>query len=237
MQTPDVPSLREIAARAGCAVVLDATIGTPHNVAVLDHADVVCESLTKYATGSADVLMGAAVVNPVSPLAETLRRAIPARGEAPYHRDAARVAERIAGYRERMRRVNANTMALVDFFTGQPAVERVHWAYQAASAEHYRRVEITPDAPGGLLLLSLRVPLERVYDRLAVAKGPSFGAEFTMAAPQVFIAHFDLLSTAAGRDTLENYGLHRDMLRVSVGMEPSDEIAAWFGDVFEGVGR
>jgi cystathionine beta-lyase/cystathionine gamma-synthase len=237
MQTPDVPALREIAARAGCAVVLDATIGTPHNVDVLDYADVVCESLTKYATGSADVLMGAAVVNPASPLAEPLRRAIPGHGEVPHHRDAARVAARIAGYRERMQRVNANTMALADFFAGQPAVERLHWAYQAGSAENYRRVEIAPDSPGGLLLLSLRVPLERIYDRLAVAKGPSFGAEFTMAAPQVFIAHFDLLSTAAGRKTLRDYGLHRDMLRVSVGTEPPDEISAWFDEVFQAAER
>lgn len=233
MQTPDVTALREMAARAGCAVVLDATIGTPHNVAVLHHADVVCESLTKYAMGSADVLMGAAVVNPSSPLAEPLRRAIPAHGEAPYHRDVARAAARIGGYGARMQRVNAGTMALADFFAGQPLVERVLWAYQSGSAENYRRVQIaSDDAPGGLLLLSLRVPLEQIYDHLPVAKGPSFGAEFTMVSPQIFVAHFDLLSTAAGRETLRSHGLHRDMLRVSVGTEPPDEIAGLFADVF-----
>lgn len=51
-----------------------------------------------------------------------------------------------------------------------------------------------------------------------MTKGPSFGAEFAMASPQIFIAHFGLLSTPQGRATLAAR-LHRDMLRISTGIE------------------
>ncbi|MGX1855154.1 L-2-amino-4-chloropent-4-enoate dechlorinase/desaturase BesB [Streptomyces sp. NPDC055299] len=227
--TPDIPALREIAARAGCALVVDATIATPYNVDVLPHADVVCESLTKYATGSADVLMGAAVVNPDSPFAPDLRTELRCHGDEPYHRDTARVAARIRGYAERMERVNANTLALVDCLEQHDrVVRRIAWAYDARSDSNYRKLERRSDSPGGLLMVDLKVPLEQVYDRLAVAKGPSFGAEFTMASPQIFIAHYDLLSTPEGRATLRSRGLHRDMLRISVGTEEPERIVETF---------
>lgn len=232
IQTPDLLAIREIADRVGAALVVDATIGTPHNVAVLDLADVVCESLTKYAAGSADVLMGAAVVNAGSPHAAALREGLWRHGEIPYHRDLARMAARIDGYAERMDRVNANAVTLAEVFASRPEVRAVHWAYEPRSEANYRKLERRPDSPGGLLMLDLAVPLERVYDHLPVPKGPSFGAEFTMASAQVFTAHFDLMSTPAGRDVLRAHGLHRDMLRVSVGTEPVDWIAAAFDEAF-----
>lgn len=229
LRTPDIPALREIATRAGCALVVDATIATPYNVEALPHADVVCESLTKYATGSADVLMGAAVVNPASSFGPDLRTELRRHGDEPYHRDTARVAARIRGYAERMDRVNANTLALAACLARHDKVVRhVDWAYDARSQGNYRKVERRPDAPGGLLMVDLKVPLEQVYDRLAVAKGPSFGAEFTMASPQIFIAHYDLLSTPEGRAALRARGLHRDMLRISVGTEEPERIVETF---------
>ncbi|MFT2019990.1 L-2-amino-4-chloropent-4-enoate dechlorinase/desaturase BesB [Streptomyces sp. 796.1] len=229
LRTPDIPALREIAARAGCPLVIDATIATPYNVDVLPYADVVCESLTKYATGSADVLMGAAVVNGSSPHAQDLRSALRRHGDEPYHRDLARVAARIRGYAERIDRVNANTLVLAHHLERATGVVRsIDWAYDSRSVANYRKVERRPDAPGGVLMVDLKVPLERIYDRLAVAKGPSFGAEFTMASPQIFIAHYDLLATPEGRATLRGRGLHRDMLRISVGTEEPERIVETF---------
>ncbi|MEV4340077.1 L-2-amino-4-chloropent-4-enoate dechlorinase/desaturase BesB [Streptomyces sp. NPDC049590] len=229
LSVPDLPALREIADRAGCALVIDATIATPHNVDVVPYADVVCESLTKYATGSADVLMGAVVVPPGSRFAGDLLTVLPHHGDEPYRRDTARVAARVRGYAERMARVNANALALAECLDRHPDVVRdTGWALDGRSAANYRKVARDSGGPGGLLMVDLKVPLEQVYDRLAVAKGPSFGAEFTMASPQVFIAHYDLLTTARGRAALRERGLHRDMLRVSVGTEPPELIVEAF---------
>lgn len=232
IQTADLAALRHIADRHGCALVVDATIGTPYNLDVLPYADVVCESLTKYATGSADVLMGAVIINPASAFGARVMERLDRFGDVPYEEDVARVAHRIQGYRDRMARVNANTAVLADFFRQHPAVRQVHYAYEPRSKDNYVSLEKAPISPGGLLMLDLNVRLERVYDQLAVAKGPSFGAEFTMASPQVFIAHFDLLSDPQGRSVLRAHGLHRDMLRVSVGGEDCDRIIQVFDAAF-----
>ncbi len=232
LQTPDVAAVREVADRIGAAVVLDTSIGTPWNVDVLSCSDVTCESLTKYATGSADVLLGATVVNASSSFADELRAGLRENGDRPFSRDAARVAARIPGYEARIRQVNRNTMALVEFLEGQNAVRRVEWAYSDRSARNYSKIHRAPASPGGLILLDLAVPIEQVYDPLPFPKGPSFGADFTMASPQVFIAHNDMLATVAGRQELRRRGLHRDMLRLSVGIEDPDSLIDSLRQVF-----
>ncbi|MCK9893724.1 PLP-dependent transferase [Frankia sp. AgB32] len=232
LQTPDVAAVREVADRAGAAVVLDTSIGTPWNVDVLSFSDVTCESLTKYATGSADVLMGAAVVNAASPFADDLRAGLHEHGDRPFSRDAARVAARIPGYEARIRQVNRNTMAVVEFLEAQNAVRRVEWAYSDRSARNYTKIHRAPSSPGGLVLLDLAVPIEQIYDPLPFPKGPSFGADFTMASPQVFIAHNDMLATVAGREELRERGLHRDMLRISVGIEEPESLIDGLRQVF-----
>jgi cystathionine beta-lyase/cystathionine gamma-synthase len=237
IQTPDVPKLRKLANRAGCALVLDSTIGTPHNVEVLPYADVVCESLTKYAAGSADVLMGTSIVNPDSQWSEEVIRGIKSYAEAPYIRDIERMAHRIRGYSSRIHRVNSNTEALVEYFSRWKIVRRVYWAYDEQSRDHYRRLERGPHSPSGLLLLDLAIPLEKLYDRLPRVKGPSFGAEFTMVSPQMFFAHYDLLTTEKGREILHAHRLHRNMLRISVGTEELDRITAAFDEGLRYVGR
>lgn len=232
LQTPDVALLRMLADRAGCVLVIDATIATPHNVDVLPYADVVCESLTKYATGAADVLLGAAIVNPQARFRDELINGIARHGEHPYWRDVARAAARVTAYAERMAHVNANTMGVAAYLEERRGVRHVNWAYERRSCANYAQLARRPASPGGLLLIDLDIPLERVYDPLRVAKGPSFGAEFTMASAQVFIAHFDLLSSSEGRRILREHGLHRNMLRLSVGTEPLSDILAALEEVF-----
>ena len=61
-----------------------------------------------------------------------------------------------------------------------------------------------------------------------MTKGPSFGTVFTLAMPYVYLAHFDLIQTEEGRQQLTEMGLHSDMLRISVGLEPIDDIIASF---------
>src|SRR5262249_57171663 len=92
----------------------------------------------------------------------------------------------------------------------------------------FETVQRGPDSPGGIITLELRVPLEPVYDRLALAKGPSLGAEFTLVGPYLYHAHYDLVSTPRGRQHLAACGLSPDLLRVSVGVEPIDQLIEAF---------
>ena len=231
MQTADLARVRELCDRHGCALVIDATLGTPFNVDVLPYADVVIESLTKYASGSADLMLGAVIVNPASRFAGELQARLPAELDPPYWRDAARLARRIRGYGERMQRVNANTMALADFFASRPSVKRVRWAYQSESRRNFERIHRRPQSPGGILSLELAVPLAGVYDRLELAKGPSLGAEFTLVGPYLYHAHYGLVSTDEGRRYLTSTGLDPNLLRVSAGVEETQDLIDAFAAV------
>jgi cystathionine beta-lyase/cystathionine gamma-synthase len=230
LQTPDLARLRDLADRHGCALVVDATLGTPYNVDVLPYADVVVESLTKYASGSADIMMGAVVLNRSSPFYGELQALLPGILHAPYWRDVARMALRVSGYAERMQAVNGNTLALAEFLRGRQSVKSVRWAYQEGSRASYEQIQRGPERPGGLITLELNRPLAAVYDRLQLAKGPSLGAEFTLVGPYLYHAHYDLVSREEGRQLLRRNGLDPELLRISVGTEETDYLVQALAD-------
>jgi cystathionine beta-lyase/cystathionine gamma-synthase len=78
--------------------------------------------------------------------------------------------------------------------------------------------------------LELRGDMRRVYDRLAVAKGPSFGLRYTLAAPFLWLAHFEEVTSEEGRAHIRASGLDPDLLRISIGLEPVEEIWAAFAE-------
>jgi cystathionine gamma-synthase len=77
---------------------------------------------------------------------------------------------------------------------------------------------------GGLfsLLLQSEYCTTAFFDNLAVAKGPSLGTSFTLACPYTLLAHYTELDWAA------RFGLEAELIRVSVGLEPIDELKAVF---------
>jgi cystathionine beta-lyase/cystathionine gamma-synthase len=230
IRTPNLEELKRLAEQYGCALVIDSTLGTPHNVDVLPHADVVIESLTKYANGAADVMMGALILNSSSPYNEGIKATLSDFLESPYIRDINRLAFQISGYAERMQKVNENTMALVDFLKTRQIVKRIYWAYQEESKANYERIQRAPNSPGGMITLELAAPLASVYDRLKIAKGPSLGAEFTLVGPYLYHAHYDLVSSATGKQFLQSKGLDPELLRISVGIEPIADLIATFSE-------
>jgi cystathionine gamma-synthase len=70
--------------------------------------------------------------------------------------------------------------------------------------------------------------MRRAYDRLAVAKGPSFGLRYTLAAPFLWLAHFEEVTNEEGRARIRAAGLDPDLLRISVGLEPVEDIWSAF---------
>ncbi|HMW60551.1 MAG TPA: PLP-dependent transferase, partial [Leptospiraceae bacterium] len=70
----------------------------------------------------------------------------------------------------------------------------------------------------------------KFYDRITVAKGPSFGSVFTILCPFMYLAHYDLVQSEAGRRELASLHLDPDLVRVSVGIEPIEEIIAAFAE-------
>ena len=220
MQTPDLEAVQFLAQQAGCAVVIDTSIGTSYNLNTLPYSDVVCESLTKFASGAVDTMMGVSVINESSIFAADLIPIIREIAISPYQRDINRLSCSISGYEKRIAQVNRNTLSLFNYFSKLKCVSKIFWSYEQKTKMNYKKIERSDGMPGGLLLLDVNVPIEEVYDKIPLAKGPSFGADFTMIAPQIFYSHYRLLNSKEGRAELRAQGMHRNMLRISLGTEP-----------------
>ncbi|TVR50520.1 MAG: PLP-dependent transferase [Puniceicoccaceae bacterium] len=228
IQTPDLPAVAAAARRAGALLLVDPTLASPYNVDVLPHADVLINSLTKYAASEGDVIAGAAAVSAACPMASEVVEGIRRTADPLYPRDAARLAAQIDAYESVVERINANTRCVVDFLRDHPRIAKVHWALEPASASHYRAIARAPDRIGGVISFSVRGAMEPVYDRLPLAKGPSFGMCRSLLCPFLYLAHYDLVCSAEGRRTLRSHGIEPELLRLALGTEPSERLLASF---------
>ena len=230
IQTPDLPALAKLCRERGVALVVDPTIASPYNLDVLPHADVVVNSLTKYTASEGDVILGASVVNPASPLAAGLRPRLAAAAAVPavYPRDVARLAAQIDATPALIARINASTPLVAEFLRTHRKVAAVFWSGHSYSAGNYKALARDPAAVGSMITFHLRAgeSISAFYDRLRIAKGPSFGLSTSLICPFMFLAHYDLVTTPEGRDYLARNGLCPELMRLSVGAEPVEEIVA-----------
>jgi cystathionine gamma-synthase len=233
IQTPDLPWLVALARRHGAALILDPTVSSAFNVNLLPYADVVTTSLTKYAASEGDVIAGLAVVNPASPHAARLRPKLASLLEPVYPRDLARLAAQIGKTEALLARVHDSVPRVVAFLEKHPAVRDVFWPRRAESRANFDRVARAPGAIGAMISFTLRGPLEKFYDRLRLPKGPSFGMTTTLICPFMFLAHYDLVTSEAGRAELAASGLDPNLLRLSVGTEPVEDIIAALAEALE----
>ena len=232
IQTPALPALAALCRARGIALVVDPTIASPYNLDVLPHADLVVNSLTKYTASEGDVILGALTVNPGSPLASDLRPLVAEATAlaAVYPRDVARLAAQIDATPALIARINETTPRVVAFLQAHPRIAEVFWSGHASSAASYAALARGPGSVGSMITFTLRqdpaFPLARFYDRLRLAKGPSFGLTASLICPFMFLAHYDLVTTPEGRAYLASHGLDPDLLRLSVGDESPEELIA-----------
>jgi cystathionine gamma-synthase len=224
IQTADIPAVTALARRHGAKVILDPAVSSPFNVDLLPHADLVATSLTKYTAHEGDVIAGAVVVNGSRPDAAELRAQVAAHLEPLHGRDLARLAAQIGATAEVTARINANTLQVATFLESHPAIDQVWWALQPATRANYLKIARTPTSPGCMISFTLKGPLAKFYDAVRLPKGPSFGMTTTLISPFIYLAHYDLVTSATGRAELTAHGLSPDLLRLSVGTEPAEEI-------------
>jgi cystathionine gamma-synthase len=224
IQTPDIPALAALARRHGVHLVLDPSVNSPFAVNLLPYADVVVTSLTKYTASEGDVIAGAAVVNAASPDADALRKGITRWIEPVYPRDLARLAAQIGQTSEVLARIQRSVPEVVAFLSGHPAVREVLWALHPASRENYLKVARSPESVGSMISFSLKGPIDAFYDRLDLPKGPSFGMTRTLICPFLYLAHYDMVTKPEGRSELQANGIDPELLRLSVGTEPTEDI-------------
>ncbi len=220
LTTPDLKELRSLADEYKFVLVIDDTLTACINQNVLPFADVVVTSLTKYFSGYGDVLAGCLTLNPNSQHADWLRAAIAADFEELLVDPDIEVLERNSrDVRERVTITNQNADILASRLSQHPLVDRVYHPSLKCVPEDNSGENHA--GHGGLLSIVLKRPeltTPLMFDHLEVCKGPNLGTNFTLCCPYTILAHFTEL------DFVEQCGVSRWLLRVSVGTENIDDL-------------
>lgn len=213
----DLQQLRQLADRHGFPLVIDDTLAACINHDVLPFADVVVTSLTKYFSGYGDVLAGSVTLNPRSRHAEWLRSALEQNfEELLFDADVDILEANSRDVWTRVETMNRNANQLAQWLSLQPQVDHVYHPSLDAKRFDWMNQRST-DHNGGLLSIVLKHPAATtptVFDHLEICKGPNLGTNFSLCCPYTILAHYTEL------DFVEQCGVSRWLLRISVGTEP-----------------
>lgn len=226
LTSADLTRTREISLRHGFPVLIDDTISTWTNVDLMPVADAIATSLTKWFTGRGDVMGGSIVLNPKSPFADELRAALDAEYEDCTWGQSLILAEELSRDADaRVRQSTETASAVANWLRQQPGVETVYYP-QFRQREMYDRFRRPTGGYGGLFSFTLKNPAqtsERFYNALEISKGPNLGTTFSLCCPFTLLAHFGELEWA------EQCGVPRWLMRLSIGLEPADDLIARLG--------
>jgi cystathionine gamma-synthase len=227
----DLPRLSQLAGEYNFPVIIDATMGTPFNVETIEYCDIVVESLTKFASGNADLLMGAVIVKNRNRLPEDVNLELPAIVETPFIGDIERLAWSIGGYEKRVRAIASNTALLITELKKQKHIAQLLSVLENDSVENFRKISKGESCIPGVISIVFDKELRYYYDRMRLPKGPSFGTEFTLAMPYIYLAHYELIKSTEGRKKLADINIHPELLRISVGTENIEELIKVFTEI------
>ena len=213
----DLQRVSALAHARGVPVIADDTIGTGLNLNALPYADLIFTSLTKSFAGRGDVMAGSLLVSPHSPWADELLETTSCIADLS-DADAIALEQASRDVRQRVPRLDANTLVLAERLEHHPAVARV---LHPKSCRNFQALMRPGAGHGCLLSFELKEGIDKarfVYNALRVSKGPSLGTHFSLACPYAQLAHYDELTWA------ETCGVPPHLLRISVGLEQPDEL-------------
>jgi cystathionine gamma-synthase len=226
----DIEAVASVAHRHGALVVVDNTFATPYLQQPLAHgADIVVHSSTKYLGGHSDVVGGFAAVND-DELEQRLRFTQNATGAVPAPFDCYLVLRGIKTLALRMERHCMNARAVVDLLSGHPAVSHVLYPMLPDHPGHAAAVRQMRDFGG---MVSFRVAAGEAAALQLVTRTQLFTLAESLGAVESLIEHPGRMTHAsAAGSQLE---VPADLVRLSVGVESSDDLVADLSEALDSV--
>jgi len=211
LQCVDLKRLKSLCLKYDVALVVDTTFATAFTL--IEEADILVESLTKFASGNADVLMGCFSLSDKFKKHEHIFKK---HLDKPYIKDIQRLEFEIKNYGSRVKKANLNRAKLVEYLKQKEFIKEVYHS---------------PLSP--VISVTFNIDFAKAYDTLNFCKGPSLGTEFTLLMPYVYLAHYNLIVSKEGRELLKNNGIPIDLVRISVGIEDIEEIKREFDRLYQ----
>ncbi|MDE2753681.1 MAG: PLP-dependent aspartate aminotransferase family protein [Gemmatimonadota bacterium] len=221
VQVPDIAAITALARAHGVATILDNTFGGLHNHGQYE-IDYYIHSLTKYASGHGDVMGGVVIADreklrEIKPLATNMGATLDPGA-------AFLILRGLRTYALRYRRHSESAMALAEFLSEHPRVERVFYpgltddpGHELASKQMY--------GYGGVLSFDLRGDGEQAWkfiDALQLfATVSSIGSTESLVAPVKLYFAGDLSEEECARA-----GIRDNTVRLAVGLEDLADLIA-----------
>ena len=228
-----VPRLREVAAFArshGLVTVIDNTFATPVNFRPLAAGfDLVCHSATKYLNGHSDLVAGCVVGS--AERVGRVRTALNHYGGSLDPHAGYMLARGLKTLALRVAAQNANAAALARFLDQHPRVRQVNHPSLPAHPDHGHAAELLSGFGG---MLSLRVhggaaATQRLLDALTIPTvAPSLGGVESLVTLPAQTSHAGMSPEAR-----ERVGVTDDLVRVSCGIEGTEDLVADFAQALE----
>jgi cystathionine beta-lyase/cystathionine gamma-synthase len=216
--------------REDIVTVIDNTFASPVNFRPLAAGfDVVFHSATKYLGGHSDLVAGAIMSDEA--MIERVRKTLNLFGGSLDPHAGFLLARGIKTLALRVQAQNANALALAQFLAGHPAVTTVNYPGLAAHPDHGHAAKLLSGF-GGMVSLRLRggeQAARALLDSVALAySAPSLGGVESLVTMPAVTSHAGM--SAADR---EKIGITDDLVRVSCGIEGTDDLIADFGQALD----
>jgi cystathionine gamma-synthase len=219
----DLDALVELARKHRIKTIIDATFATPVNLRPLAHGvDLVVHSTTKYLGGHNDI-MGGVVIGKAGIVA-AIRDQLGTLGAVADPLGAFLLVRGVKTLALRLARQNASALALAELLAGHPAVANVWYPMLPSHPDHAlaRRylagggAVISFELTGGLAAGT------RFVDALSIPKlAPSLGGVESLVEQPALMSYYELSAEERAR-----VGIREGLVRLSVGIEDVDDLAA-----------
>ena len=231
LKVVDIAALARLARQAGALSVVDNTFLSPYFQTPLAlGADLVVHSTTKYLGGHSDVIGGAVMTSDEARFTR-LKFLQKSAGAVPGPWDCWLTLRGVKTLAVRMERHQENALAVARFLESHPAVARVHYP---GLPSHPQFELACRQARGHGGMVSFRLKGGEAEARRALRRTRVFSLAESLGGVESLIEH-PMLMTAASvpREELERIGVTADLIRLSVGIEDSEDLVADLAQALE----
>ena len=232
VETPTNPTLKiihiekmaQMAQSVGALLVVDNTFPSPAFQSPLDlGADLVVHSTTKYIGGHSD-LIGGAIMTRNKELFDQLKFVQFAAGAVPSPFESFLLHRSIKTLAVRMQQHERNAFAVAEFLSGHSLVERVFYPGLESHPDHHIAKQQMKGF-SGMVSFDLRGSYEQVIKFIKSLK--VFSLAESLGGVESLINHPERMTHASVPEALrKKLGIVHSLLRLSVGIESSDDLIA-----------
>jgi cystathionine gamma-lyase len=220
----DIQAVLEIAHQHNLLLVVDNTFATPYFQQPLNlGADIVIHSTTKYINGHSDVIGGVAITNNPE-VYEAIKFYQNAAGGVPGPFDAWLTLRGVKTLAVRMRQHEENARQVASFLSEHPRVEKVYYPGLVTHPDHaLARRQMS--GFGGMVSFQFKGTMADVD--VVVRRFKIFALAESLGGVESLVCHPATMTHGSiPKDIRESRGLTDTLLRLSVGIEDSEDLLA-----------